>query len=90
MRTSALVAAIIAGLVPSAITAPAEAMTSVIVAKFGADLTADNHYGSPVPPWQSGSKPGWYYGGHPDEHPDLPCLTPVSDTINFCISCRGD
>ncbi|KAJ7621256.1 hypothetical protein FB45DRAFT_992290 [Roridomyces roridus] len=25
-------------------------------------LTAQNHYGSPNPPWVFGAKPGWYYG----------------------------
>ncbi|XP_006462991.1 hypothetical protein AGABI2DRAFT_194032 [Agaricus bisporus var. bisporus H97] len=76
MRTTALVVAIIAGLIPSAIAAPAEAMTSSIVAQLGADLTVNNYYGSPRPPWKSGSKPGWYYGTHPEKHPDVPHLTP--------------
>ncbi|KAJ7678087.1 hypothetical protein DFH06DRAFT_1167836 [Mycena polygramma] len=25
-------------------------------------LTAANHYGAPIPPWQPGHHPGWYYG----------------------------
>ncbi len=40
----------------------------------GFDLTSANHNGSPLPPWVSGSKPGWYYGPHPGNHPELPCL----------------
>ncbi|KAJ7182762.1 hypothetical protein C8R43DRAFT_968016 [Mycena crocata] len=29
-------------------------------------LTAQNHYGAPIPPWKAGHHPGWYYGkGHP-------------------------
>lgn len=40
----------------------------------GFDLTSANHYGSPIPPWVPGSKPGWYYGPHPGDHPNLPCL----------------
>ncbi|KXN92433.1 hypothetical protein AN958_07992 [Leucoagaricus sp. SymC.cos] len=51
-------------------------MAASVIAKFGADLTADNYYGSPSPPWQPGSKPGWYYGPHPEKSPGLPCLTP--------------
>jgi len=40
----------------------------------GADLSDTNHYGAPIPPWEPGCKPGWYYGPHPGDHPDLPCL----------------
>lgn len=40
----------------------------------GADLSSTNHYGAPIPPWEPGCKPGWYYGPHPGDHPDLPCL----------------
>lgn len=40
----------------------------------GFDLSNTNHYGAPIPPWEPGSKPGWYYGPHPGDHPDLPCL----------------
>lgn len=25
-------------------------------------LTAENHYGAPIPPWEVGHYPGWYYG----------------------------
>ncbi|KAJ7705490.1 hypothetical protein B0H17DRAFT_1038121 [Mycena rosella] len=25
-------------------------------------LTAQNHYGAPIPPWEVGHYPGWYYG----------------------------
>ncbi|KAJ7719078.1 hypothetical protein DFH07DRAFT_1067921 [Mycena maculata] len=25
-------------------------------------LTAANDYGAPIPPWETGSSPGWYYG----------------------------
>jgi hypothetical protein len=40
----------------------------------GMDLSNTNHYGAPIPPWAPGHKPGWYYGPHPGDHPDLPCL----------------
>jgi len=40
----------------------------------GADLSSSNHYGAPIPPWEPGCKPGWYYGPNPGDHPDLPCL----------------
>ncbi|KAF9269689.1 hypothetical protein L218DRAFT_916040 [Marasmius fiardii PR-910] len=29
-------------------------------------LTPANNWGAPIPPWQSGCKPGWYYGDHQD------------------------
>ncbi|KAG5335816.1 hypothetical protein C0989_000245 [Termitomyces sp. Mn162] len=29
---------------------------------FNKDLSADNHYGAPIPPWAPNHKPGWYYG----------------------------
>ncbi|KAJ7089134.1 hypothetical protein C8R44DRAFT_720537 [Mycena epipterygia] len=25
-------------------------------------LNAKNHYGAPIPPWEAGHRPGWYYG----------------------------
>lgn len=78
MRPAVLVSAILAGLIPSVVAAPADGIAASIISKFGKDLTAANHYGSPTPPWHPDSKPGWYYGSHPEEHPDLPCLTPVS------------
>jgi len=40
----------------------------------GADLSSSNHYGAPIPPWEPGCQPGWYYGPNPAAHPDLPCL----------------
>ncbi|KAJ7139257.1 hypothetical protein C8R44DRAFT_727357 [Mycena epipterygia] len=32
-----------------------------------AALNAQNHYGAPIPPWEPGHRPGWYYG-----HGNLP------------------
>ncbi|KAJ6551330.1 hypothetical protein B0H19DRAFT_995849 [Mycena capillaripes] len=28
----------------------------------GLTLNAKNHYGAPIPPWEAGHYPGWYYG----------------------------
>ncbi|KAF9445374.1 hypothetical protein P691DRAFT_675758 [Macrolepiota fuliginosa MF-IS2] len=57
----------------------------------GLDLSNTNHYGSPIPPWLPGSKPGWYYGPHPGDHPDLPCLggliCEILDLIPYIIHC---
>lgn len=25
-------------------------------------MNAANYYGAPIPPWEAGCKPGWYYG----------------------------
>ncbi|KAF5348502.1 hypothetical protein D9756_009642 [Leucocoprinus leucothites] len=57
----------------------------------GFDLSSANHYGAPSPPWVHGSKPGWYYGPHPGNHPTLPCLggliCKILDLIPFIIHC---
>lgn len=29
---------------------------------LGLTLHVNNHYGAPTPPWETGCKPGWYYG----------------------------
>ncbi|KAG6873099.1 hypothetical protein C0995_002942 [Termitomyces sp. Mi166 len=47
------------------------ANTSVLL---GIDLSVDNHYGAPIPPWVAGHQPGWYFGSHPDLYPELTCL----------------
>lgn len=49
-----------------------------IFAVLNKDLTSKNHYGSPLPPWEHGSKPGWYFGPHPGSYPGVPCLNSVS------------
>lgn len=33
-----------------------------ITAELGTVLNAENFYGAPTPPWESGAKPGWYFG----------------------------
>jgi hypothetical protein len=45
----------------------ADSTNAALSATLGVSLTAANHYGSPIPPWQKGAKPGWYYGDHPDK-----------------------
>jgi len=42
------------------------------------DLNIGNHYGAPHAPWESGSRPGWYYGDKPGKNDKYPCLRPVS------------
>jgi hypothetical protein len=42
---------------------------------LGIDLSQANHYGAPIPPWNNGAHPGWYFGDHP--HPDLTHLQGV-------------
>ncbi|KAF8200363.1 hypothetical protein BJ912DRAFT_1054728 [Pholiota molesta] len=35
-------------------------------------------YGSPTPPWESGHKPGWFYGqNNPFKYPQYPCLSGI-------------
>ncbi|KAF9022926.1 hypothetical protein BDZ89DRAFT_923339, partial [Hymenopellis radicata] len=38
---------------------------ATLSAALGGELSLANHYGAPIPPWQKGCKPGWYYGDHP-------------------------
>ncbi|KIM41663.1 hypothetical protein M413DRAFT_71303 [Hebeloma cylindrosporum] len=42
----------------------------------GHDVSANNHYGAPTPPW-SGGRPGWYYGNNPSNYKQYPCLTGI-------------
>ncbi|KAJ3575119.1 hypothetical protein NP233_g1317 [Leucocoprinus birnbaumii] len=74
MLTSAFISIILANITPSVFAGPLEASAAVILT--GKDLSAQNHYGAPSPPWHSGSKPGWYYGPHPSKSPTTLALTP--------------
>ncbi|KAJ7729472.1 hypothetical protein B0H16DRAFT_1586829 [Mycena metata] len=71
--------------------------TGVSAANFSADfitsvltLTASNYYGAPIPPWQVGHYPGWYYGNSA-----LSGIISLADTIicellelfPFCLQC---
>ncbi|KAF5326303.1 hypothetical protein D9611_000909 [Ephemerocybe angulata] len=38
------------------------------------DFSPATHYNAPLAPWHPGSKPGWYFGQHPEKHPKLFCL----------------
>jgi hypothetical protein len=53
-------------LVAPVVAAPA-ADNTALSATLGNTLTAANHYGAPIPPWQKGAKAGWYYGSFPDK-----------------------
>ncbi|KAJ7233842.1 hypothetical protein B0H12DRAFT_1191846 [Mycena haematopus] len=39
-----------------------------------ASLTQQNNYGAPIPPWQPGSHPGWYYGTSQNAPSGLVCI----------------
>ncbi|KAJ7868856.1 hypothetical protein B0H13DRAFT_2670185 [Mycena leptocephala] len=43
----------------SAATFSSESITTALT------LSSQNHYGAPIPPWQQGHYPGWYYGKAP-------------------------
>jgi len=43
--------------------------------KLGASLSLNNHYGAPHAPWESGHKPGWYYGHNGGLLGEIPSLT---------------
>lgn len=32
----------------------------------GSQLAESNSYGAPIPPWEPGCSPGWYYGDQPN------------------------
>ncbi|KAL0573851.1 hypothetical protein V5O48_008092 [Marasmius crinis-equi] len=59
MRFSTFVAATAVATVPTALAASA---TAALQSTLGQKLTKANHYGAPIPPWQKGCHPGWYYG----------------------------
>ena len=65
MRFFALTAIVAAGLLlvsaPSASANPFAA----VARSLGATYSQADHYGAPIPPWQKGYMPGWYYGDNP-------------------------
>jgi len=54
-------------------------------------LTAENHYGAPIPPWEVGHKPGWYYGGGSAPEGILCILEglfcELLELFPFCLQC---
>ncbi|KAK0190809.1 hypothetical protein F5146DRAFT_1045854 [Armillaria mellea] len=54
--------------VATALTVSGAATTTQTNASSDVSLTLNkgNHYGAPIPPWEPGCAPGWYYGDHPD------------------------
>lgn len=89
MRILALVSVAVATILPVVDAAVLDFdFGPTIFAKLNKDLTSKNHYGSPIPPWKPGSKPGWYYGPHPGKYPGIPCLNSVrgKKTVNFLFS----
>lgn len=60
----AALAIAISGVVASPVDAGQPASADVIV---DFNLSIDTKYNAPIPPWESGSHPGWYYGnGKPE------------------------
>ena len=71
-------------LAAAASTAVATPVELELAARAGlGGMTFQNNYGAPIPPWKSGSKPGWYYGNSPQLHPGLPCLNPGVRCLNI-------
>ncbi|CAK5262224.1 unnamed protein product [Mycena citricolor] len=54
-------------------------------------LTAANHYGAPIPPWEVGCTPGWYYGAGLIGGVVIPILDgvlcAVLDLLPFVLHC---
>ncbi|KAJ7489324.1 hypothetical protein FB451DRAFT_1362239 [Mycena latifolia] len=54
-------------------------------------LTAQNHYGAPIPPWKVGHYPGWYYGKGTSPK-GIACileglLCELLELFPFCLQC---
>lgn len=81
MRFFTTLATLAAISVASASTAASPATLSL---QLGSSLTASNHYGAPLPPWEPGCHPGWYYGDHPDALEKL--LFWLKDTVGLVHS----
>lgn len=69
MRFAQLLICLSAAIVASALTLSTSSVPS--------GFNAAGHYNAHLPPWETGAQPGWYYGSHADQYPDLFCLTPV-------------
>ncbi|KAF5334158.1 hypothetical protein D9758_014813 [Tetrapyrgos nigripes] len=87
--TSALIAPVSA--VPAA-----DSTNAALSATLGSTLTASNHYGAPIPPWEKGAYPGWYYGDHPEyldifkffiPHLKDSLICKLLDLLPFCLHC---
>ena len=79
---------LLVGLVGGAIVAS----SSVVIDRrqIPAGFSAGNNYNAPIPPWETGSQPGWYYGDDPGAHPGLFCLTPVRNSATRCLSINSN
>ncbi|KAJ6551322.1 hypothetical protein B0H19DRAFT_995847 [Mycena capillaripes] len=58
----------------SGASAIASANVSLEVVRTASGITAGNCYGAPIPPWQQGCYPGWYYGNSQNAPTGLACL----------------
>jgi hypothetical protein len=88
MRFFALTA-IVAAVAVLFVSAPAAATPSAIVARTlsGTTYSSADHYGSPIPPWEAGAKPGWYYGKNPAVVSQLGLdLIYLADSVGFISS----
>jgi len=58
-----------------------------VTVAIGFNLTVQNSYGAPIPPWVAGALPGWYDGQSPALYPDWPCLgnAQVSTVSRICL-----
>ncbi|KAF9255100.1 hypothetical protein L218DRAFT_884858 [Marasmius fiardii PR-910] len=61
-----------------AVSVPPTAAAS-LQANLRQTMTKTNHYGAPIPPWQIGCRPGWYYGdNHGQVDPSIPWRSCIS------------
>ncbi|KAJ7233843.1 hypothetical protein B0H12DRAFT_1076474 [Mycena haematopus] len=59
MRFTTLFTAVAVAVTGASAQFSAESITNALT------LNAANHYGAPIPPWEVGHYPGWYYGSGP-------------------------
>lgn len=87
----AAVSSVLTGVVANpVINGRAESVNERAVAAVGEDLTKDNHYGAPIPPWETGCKPGWYYGNQPDLVKVIGLtLVWLKDSVRLCVLYLG-
>ncbi|KAG7095364.1 hypothetical protein E1B28_006123 [Marasmius oreades] len=64
MRFTALFAACTAALSATSGALAAPATEASINLQLAGGLSLSNNFGAPIPPWEPGCVPGWYYGDH--------------------------
>ncbi|KAF7377588.1 hypothetical protein MSAN_00181500 [Mycena sanguinolenta] len=85
MRFTALFTAVAVAVTGASADFSADSITNALT------LTEANHYGAPIPPWEKGHYPGWYYGNGPSPEGILcfldELLCELLELFPFCLHC---